>query len=389
MALTYTSIANASSLKKDLDAVIFQAIQSKRIVGTVVMVCQNGKIIYQGAYGFRDREANIPMTMGSLFRYASLTKPIVTIAALKLIDEGKLNLNDPVTKWIPEFLPKTSSGKVPIITIRQLLTHTAGLNYGFSESREGPYHRLAISDGLDKVNFSLNENIARLAKAPLLFEPGTAWNYSLATDVLGEILQRVAHQSLPKIVEKLVLNPLGIKNTTFNSKNSQMLSISYINNKPQPTRMRDGGRVPFGKGEIIFSPSRAFDKNSYPSGGAGMIGTGEDYLRFLESIRTRKIGLTKNTYNALTSNQIGSLNSAGPGWGWTLGFSILKNAHIAKSPQAVGTYQWGGVYGNTWWVDPTNKLSVVILTNTALEGMSGKFPQDIRDMIYKHINTAN
>lgn len=384
--LPFNVLAKTMRLQNELNEAVQSAIAKKQIVGTVIIVSQNGRIIYNKVYGWSDREAQIPMKKNTAFRYASLTKPIVTVAALKLIDEGKLQLDDPVTKWLPEFKPKTSNGNTPIITIRNLLTHTAGLTYGFLQPITGIYHQLGISDGLDDAHISLNENLKRLASAPLLYQPGTAWNYSLATDVLGEVISRVEAKPLPIIINKLVLKPLAMNDTGFHASNKQPLAVPYANSNPEPVKMIDGQKVAFEQGAIIFSPSRALDKNAYPSGGAGMVGTAHDYWKFLENIRTGKISLSKKSLKMLTSNQIGDMKIiSGDGWGWSLGFSILKNSKIANTPQGNGTYQWGGVWGNTWWVDPANKLTVVILTNTALEGMSGQFPTDIKKIIYNAI----
>lgn len=385
MFLVIFSNVNAATLSSNMDTVIKRAIQEKRIVGTVVLVSRNGKIIYHGAYGWSDRENKVPMTEDTIFRLSSLTKPIVSVAVLKLVDEGKIQLDDPITKWIPEFKPKTRDGNTPVITIRNLLTHTAGLNYTFLESKNGPYHMAGISDGLDKVDFSLDENLKRLANVPLLFKPGTAWNYSLAHDVLGKILSCVEGKPIPEIITNLVLRPLSMTESGFVVRTNKQLATPYVDGKPEPKRMIDGQEVPFGNGAIVFSPARVLDKNAYPSGGAGMIGTAGDYIKFLESLRTGSISLSKESLAMLTSNQIGNLKIiSGNGWGWTLGFSILKNPAEAKSPQGQGTYQWGGVYGHTWWVDPINRLSVVILTNTALEGMSGKFPRDVMEVVYRY-----
>lgn len=376
-----------NQLNTQLDMVIKHAIATKSIVGTVVIVSQNGQEVYKGAYGWQDRESNIKTNLDTQFRLASMTKPIVTVAVLKLIDEGKIQLNDPVTRFIPHFKPKLPNGETPTITIYNLLTHTAGLNYGFLESDTGPYHQLKISDGLDKVDISLQENIERLAQAPLLFRPGAAWNYSLATDVLGEVIINVTHQSLPVVIKQLVLTPLSMNHTGFFTNSPKLLATPYASSKPEPIRMREGQKIPiFDKGNIVYSRSRIMDKNAYSSGGAGMVGTADDYIKLLEAIRTGIIGLKKQSLQALTTNQIGNIKIfIGTGFEWTLGFSILTNPEKAHSPQGKGTYQWGGVWGNTWWVDPKNKISVVILTNTALEGMSGQYPDNIKKIIYKNL----
>lgn len=388
ICLMYFSCVNALSLRTDIDAIVTQAIQEKRIVGAVVLIYQDGKPIYRSASGFSDRENSIPMTDDTIFRFSSLSKAITTIAVLKLIDAGQLNLNDPVTKWLPQFMPKANDGRTPIITIQHLLTHTSGLSMPFLEPKNGPYHQLGISDGLDKVNFSLAENIQRLGQAPLLYKPGRIWNYSLSTDVLGLILAEVTGKPLPDIIDELVLIPLGMTHTGFLAR-SEHVSVPYADNKPEPLRMMDGYEMPFGLSSIVFYPSRIFDTNAFPSAGGSLSGTADDYLKLLEGIRLGTVSLKKETLEKLTTNQIGMLSVTDrPGWGWSLGFAILKHPLLAQTPQAKGTYEWGGIWGHTWWVDPTNKLTVVILTNTAIEGlMERQFANDIRNAIYADIKS--
>lgn len=383
----FISTANASNLQEEVDLVVNQAIQDKRIVGAVILIYQNGTEVYRGAHGFSDRENNIPMSTDTIFRFSSLSKTITSVAALRLIDAGKLNLDDPVTKWLPTFKPQTSDGRSPTITIRHLLTHTSGLSYPFLETKNGPYHQLGVSDGLDLVDFSLNENIRRLGEAPLLFKPGNDWNYSLSTDVLGAVIEQVEGKSLTDVADEQVFIPLEMKNTGFILKNSLPVSIPYADHKPEPIRMVDAQEVPFALSSIIFYPSRIFDKTAFPSGGGSISGTADDYVKLLESIRLETIPLKKDTLDKLTTIQTGDIILRNElGWGWSLGFAVLKNPIIAKTPQSKGTYQWGGIWGHCWWVDPTYKLTVVILTNTAIEGLVGQqFSNDIRDAIYANL----
>ena len=146
-----------------LDAVILEAVSSGHIVGATVIAAKDGEIVYRRAAGFADRETRRPMTENEVCRLASMTKPIVCVTALALIDGGRLGLEDPVTQWLPEFRPKLPNGREPVITVRHLLTHTAGLTYGFLEAEDGPYHRLGVSDGLDHSGLSLEENLRRIA----------------------------------------------------------------------------------------------------------------------------------------------------------------------------------------------------------------------------------
>lgn len=380
------SLREPPSFSTRLDSVIDDATRSGRVVGAVVLVSVDGAVVYRRASGWADREKRIPMREDTVFRYSSLTKPLVAASALLLVERGVLLLDDPVSRWLPSFRPRLPEGRVPAITVRQLLTHTAGLSYGFFEKADGPYHALGVSDGLDASSVSLDENVARLGQAPLLFEPGTAWRYSLSMDVLGAVLEKAAKEPLPLLVERLVAKPLGLKSISFVAAEEKRLAVPYASSAPLPVRMTDPFRISFGESEIVYAPSRALSPQAYPSGGAGALGNADDYLRFLEALRTGSVpGLGRASVDGFFSNQVGDLPvAAGPGWGWTLGAAVLKDPALAKSPMNAGTCQWGGVYGHTWWIDPKARLCVVVLTNTALEGMagSGRFPEDVRTALY-------
>jgi len=379
------SLSDKNAVGKQVDRVVARALTENRIVGCVVIVAQDGKILYNKASGLADRENNLPMQKNTIFRLASMTKPLVSVAVLRLVDQNILKLDDPVTKWLPDFRPKTADGKIPIITIRHLLTHTAGLNYSFFENKEGPYHRLKISDGLDDAGISLNENLNRIASAPLLFAPGTAWRYSLATDVLGRVIEKATNLDLDSAIKELITKPLAMNDTEFTASHPGRLATPYADAKPVPLRMPSFYQFPSGPGTINFSPGRSLNKKAYPSGGAGMVGTAGDYLLFLEAVRTGNASLLKPaSHKTLFESSMGAayIPVGEPGWGWTLMSAILLDPSAAKSPQNKNTIAWGGAYGHAWWVDRTAGLTVVILTNTALEGMSGSFPNEIKKAIY-------
>jgi CubicO group peptidase (beta-lactamase class C family) len=175
LLFTVAAQADPAALKQKLDAVIDRSIAENHLVGTVVLVARDGKLVYQRAAGLADKKANRPMRLDTLFRLSSVSKPIVTLAALELVEQKKLSLDDAVTKWLPDFTPKLVDGTAPKITIRQLLTHTAGLGYKFTEDANGPYHRAKISDGFDEINIDLAEELHRLSGVPLLSAPGTEW----------------------------------------------------------------------------------------------------------------------------------------------------------------------------------------------------------------------
>jgi CubicO group peptidase (beta-lactamase class C family) len=376
-------------LTNHLDSVIDGALAENRIVGTVVLVLQDGKFTYRRAAGYADREAQVPMQENGIFRLASLTKPIVSATAMAMVEEGKLDLDIPVTTWIPEFKPALLDGRVPEITLRQLLTHTAGLSYGFAEPEDGPYHRANISDGLDQPGLSARENLKRIASVPLEYEPGTSWAYSVAADVAGEAIGRADHSSLPEAVERYVTGPLGLQDTSFSILDPARLVVPYADGSPRPTRMKDLQVVPCPYGSIRFAPGRVFDPDSYPSGGCGMVGTADDFAKFLETLRTGGSPiLTAGSVRMITTNQ-SSGRGRQPGVAFGFGMSVIIDPVMAGLPQSPGTFAWGGVYGHSWFVDPTLGLTVVALTNTTGEGVFGQFPVEIRDAVYAARNVAS
>ena len=369
-----------------IDAAIDRGIAEQRIVGAVVLVSQDGKLVYQRAAGLADREAKRPMQIDTVFRLSSVSKPIVTAAALVLVDQGKLSLDDPVTKYLPDFRPKLASGEAPTITVRQLLTHTSGLGYKFGEKPGSPYHKASVSDGFDELRISLDENDRRLASAPLYGRPGEAWRYSLSIDVLGAVIEKASGTALPAAVAELVTQPLGMRDTAFWAKDASRLAVPYYDSKPAPARMADPQPMPMGEGQMTYSPSRALDAKAYPSGGAGMVGTAPDVMRLLEAVRTGgKPILSTATAASMMRNQLGSLMGPQPGIGFGYGGAVVVDPAAAHTPQSAGTWQWGGVYGHSWFVDPERKLTVVAFTNTALEGMWGKFTVDLRDAVYESV----
>jgi CubicO group peptidase (beta-lactamase class C family) len=366
-----------------VDQVIDKAVEEGRIIGAVTLVARRGEILYSRAAGLADREAQKPMTLDAIFRLASVTKPAVATAALALIEAGIIGFDDPVTKFVPEFRPKLADGSEPVITIRQLLTHTAGLSYGFGQPADGPYSRADVSDGLDQPGLSMAENLRRIASVPLSYAPGTRWGYSMAIDVLGEAMARASGASLPELVDRLVVQPLGMQDAAFTVRDLSRLVTPYADGPGKAVVMGEHHRVPFGDGFISFSPGRVFDPASFASGGTGMNGTAGDVLKLLEALRSGGGPvIRRETAAAITTDAIPGLEAGMPGWGWGLGFSILRDPLAASTPQTAGAWRWGGVYGHSWFVDPALDLTVVALTNTAIAGMTGAFPDALRDAIY-------
>lgn len=370
-----------------IQAVIRQALDARRLVGAVVLVACDGVVIHQQAAGWADRERAQPMRPDTIFRLASVSKPIVSVAALVLVARGLLGLDEPVTRWLPEFRPQLADGTTPQITARQLLSHTAGLGYRFFEAdAQGPHARAGVSDGMDASGITLEENLRRIASVPLGYVPGTAWGYSLATDVLGALVARIQGVPLDEAIRQLVTGPLGMHDTGFVASDARRVATAYVSDSPQPYRLSEGETVsPFdGAVGIAYSPARIFDARAFPSGGAGMAGTAGDFLRLLETLRQDGGGLLP----AALIEEMGRDQTAGlalpaaPGFGFGLGFSVLRDPRLAASPESAGTWRWGGAYGHAWFVDRARDLSVVAFTNTLYEGMSGRFVTDLRDAVY-------
>ncbi len=366
-------------LQRSVDDVIDEALQADRVVGTVVLVRRHGEPVYARAAGHAERENGIPVALDTVFRWASLTKPVVAATALALVEGGRLSLDDPVTRFLPEFAPRLSDGSTPPITIRHLLTHTAGLTYP-SLAADDPYVVAGVSNGLDQPGMSMEENLRRIAAAPLSFPPGSAWRYSMATDVLGAVVAVVHGGALADAVATAVTGPLGMRDAAFVVREPTRLAVPYADGNPAAVRMGEPHQVQ----EIVFSPARAFDATSFQSGGGGMVGTAGDFMTFLEALRSGGSGiLAPETVELACRNQVDDLREhEEPGWGFGLLSGVLTDSARAGSPAQQGTLSWGGVYGHSWFQDPVAGLSVVGLTNTAVEGCTGAFPAAIQAAVY-------
>ena len=374
-------------LQKRVSDCLEGAVAENRLVGGVVIVAKNGEKIVEAVAGLADREAGRRMTADTIFRYSSLTKPIVAATAMALVERGTIRLDDPVTRWVPEFVPKLAGGDPARIEIRHLLTHTAGLTYGMFQPKGGPYDEAGVSDGLAEPGLSMAEELTRLARVPLGYPPGSAWGYSLAYDVLGELIARATGATLPDVVASTVTGPLGMRDTAFSVVDPGRLAVPYVSGKPQ-RRMSDPEAVPFAPGTagIRFSPSRIFNSESFASGGAGMAGTAGDLLRLLAALQSGGAPILQPaSTRQMMTNQIGALRittEEKPAWGFGFGGAVLMDAALAGTPQGLGTWKWGGVYGHHWYVDPVSRLTVIATTGTAIEGMVGGFVGQLMAAVY-------
>ena len=360
-----------------IDAVMDAAIANEKIVGAEVIVTRHGDIAYQRSAGWFDRETGLPMMDNAIYRLASVTKPIVAATALAMADKALIALDDRVSQHIPWFAPRLKDGREAEITIHHLLTHTAGLAYNYPQDP-------TISTGLGATDQGLEENFTRVAKHPLDYEPGTAWQYSVAIDVLGAVLAQVHGGTLDDAVKTYITGPLGMAETGFFVADESRLAKPYADGEP-PIPMSDPQPVQGDNGTLIFSPSRIFSTSAFQSGGAGMAGTPADVIRFLEAMRNGGSSVVRQeTIAQAFSNQIGNVERD-PGQRFGYLGAIVDDPVAANSPSAIGTINWGGVYGHSWLIDPVNGLSIVSMSNTAVEGCTGRYPKDIIAAVYAEL----
>ena len=372
-----------------IDSLFQRAVDSARIPGAEVIVLQHGKRIYHRAFGWRDREAGSRMTRGTLFRIASQTKAITSVAALILVEEGRLSLTDPVGRYIPSFARttvavRTDSGIriVPArraITVRDLLAHTAGISYGFERSVMAQYEAAGLGGATGHGWYTADKDepicatMERLGTLPFVAQPGEAWVYGYATDVLGCIVERASGIALDAFIRTRITGPLGMVSTSFfvgPADRDRLAAVYTIGADGRIVRADDGAK---GQGAYVAGPRRSF------SGGAGLVSTAADYARFLEMIRGggRLDGvriLSPRSVRLMTTNQVGTLyNMQGLGFG--LGFETTERFG-ANGLDDVGAYGWGGAYGSYYRTDPASGITFVMLTQLIPndEDMRQRFP---------------
>ena len=357
-----------------VDAMLQSYVERGLIAGAVAFVLKDGRPVYQKAVGWADKEAGRPMQMDTVFRIASQTKAITSVAALTLVEEGKLSLSDAVGKFIPSFAKttvvvrnETGTSIVPAkrpITIRDLLTHTAGISYGVEPHVASQYGAkgLGPSAGAGWYFADKQEPICdvmeRLGTLPFVAQPGEAWVYGYNTDVLGCVIERVAGQPLDEVIAARVTRPLGMTDTRFflpPDQRNRLAAVYASSENGRAVRAADDAR---GQGSYVDGPRRTF------AGGAGLLSTARDYGRFLEMIRGEGSldgvrVLSPRTVALMRTNQVGTLHSAN-GLGFGLGFETTDR-YGANGMDDVGSYGWGGAYGTVYRIDPHAKLVVMLM----------------------------
>lgn len=358
-----------------VDSVLNNAQTKGWTAGSTALIMQNGTVVYDSAFGFKDREAQEKMQTTDIFRIASMTKPVVSVAALILVERGKLKLDDPVYKYIPEFKspavikdfnPKdstfTTEPAQSEITVRQLLTHTSGIGYGFQDKElVKVYVQNGIPDLANTGDIKLADKMKKLGKLPLFMQPGQKFHYGLSTDVLGYVIEVASGKPLDVFLNDNILKPLKMDDTQFYmpANKQDRLVVMYSDVKGMPL-FRLPNQV---KGYDIRYPVSGSKK--YLSGGSGLTSTTHDYARFLQMIlnggelENVRI-LEKTSVEKMINNQIGSIGlRRGNKFGF--GFEIEQGNQPINGAKA-GKVFWGGAFNTTFWIDPSRKAVAVLMT---------------------------
>ncbi|MDP9010366.1 MAG: beta-lactamase family protein [Pseudomonadota bacterium] len=367
-----------------LGAVMRGEIERGRVPGAVALVARRGRLACFESYGRRDPRNADPMARDSIFRIYSMTKPIVSVAAMMLWEEGRFLLSDPIDKFLPELgQPKVAvvrGAEIELvdaerpITIQDLLRHTSGLTYEFRGS--GPVHKMYMAEKIYSRNQSNADQVATLGKLPLLHQPGTRWEYSRATDVLGRLIEVLSGLTLGEYLQRRIFAPLGMADTAFHvpAQGHERLAEAFA--KDPDT----------GAGVQLIN---VHDAPKFESGGGGLVSTAGDYARFLQMLLNRgRLDdvrfLSRKTIELMTADHLGPITGAPdlllPGYGFGLGFAVRLQPGIAHVPGSVGQYFWGGLAGTTFWVDPAEELIAIMLIQGP--GQRDYFRTLFRDLVY-------
>jgi len=353
-----------------------------RLPGWLLAVTRGGKVVHASTHGMRDMEAGLPVEMDTLWRIYSMTKPITSVAAMMLLEEGAFELKDPVSRWIPSFRdlrvyrsgsalsPATLPALEPV-RIWHLMTHTAGLTYGFHHAHPvDAMYRTAGFEWSSPPGADLAKCCDAWAGLPLLFQPGTEWNYSVATDVLGRVIEVVSGLPLDRFFEERILRPLGMSDTTFYAGESEAdrLAALYTPNPSNRKAVR-----------LDLMGRLALERPALLSGGGGLVSSAADYHRFsqmllrggeLDGVRL----LGTRTLRYMTQNHLpgaADLEAFGrplfsettfEGMGFGLGFSVLHDPVANKVPGSAGEFAWGGAASTAFWVDPAEQITAMFFT---------------------------
>jgi len=391
-----------------IQGVLDDLVARRKVAGAVTMVVRHGKVVHLAKAGRRDVEANRPLDRSTLFRIASMTKPITSAAVMALVDDGIIKLDDPVSKFLPEFaspsilvVSETPDGAasqssiVPAarpITIHHLLTHTSGLAYRFAAppSLAGLYVDAAVSDGLAETPGTIAGNVRRLARLPLAHQPGARWTYGLSTDVLGRVVEAASGKSFDEFLRDRLFRPLRMDDTGFLVPGPRRARLAAVYMPQADGTIRRAPDTPIQIGPLVFSATfPAWDTGRYYSGGAGLISTIDDYARFLQMVLNKgelegARVLRPETVEAMSTHQIGDLRSSvgihGLGFGY--GFGIVLPDNPDNDPAGPGALSWAGFFHTQFWIDVRTRTIGVMMSQLA-PGADTGLPAALKRLTYE------
>lgn len=378
-----------------IDGVMKDFISNGKVAGTVALIVKDGKIIYYKGIGYDDVATKTELKKDAIFRIASQTKAITSTAVMMLFEEGKFLLDDPISKYIPSFKEPgvidtfnaadssyTTKPAKREITIRDLLTHTSGVSYAGIGTKEAVaiYAKNKIPSGIGTLNDKLSDAITALGKLPLVHQPGEKFTYGLSTDILGYLVEVTSGKTLDAFFRSRIFEPLGMKDTYFYlpKEKQNRLTTLYRQDKEGKTINSEQG-----KGS---SPDYPKNAGTYFSGGAGLSSTAYDYAIFLQTllnggIYNGKRILSPAVVNLMTQNQIGEVNQGNNKFG--LGFSIVSEKEAARIPVSKGSFQWGGIFGTTYWADPKQKIVGLLMTQNYPNSSWGEMQDKFKVLVYQ------
>jgi len=369
------SVGLASDRLERIATVVQRDIDDKRIAGAVTLVVRHGKVAWFKAQGMSDREAGKPMPTDAMFRICSMSKPITSVAVMMLYEQGKFLLDDPVSKYLPEFkspkvLVKPAQGEpytIPAtheITIRDLLRHTSGITYQWNPDLGPMYEKNDVASGLLQYDGTIGDSVKHLAALPLLFNPGDRFEYSLGVDVLGRFVEVVSGKPFDEFLRTQVFDPLGMKDTYFFPPENKLGRLATAYTYYPDKGLNRFPDTPIREGPFVYSadyPSRGAKKLF--SGGAGLVSTAMDYARFSEMmLEDGKLGnvrlLSRKSVELMTHDQVGKIS---PDMGFGLGFGVDGVKAPLSELGSVGAYNWGGFFYTAFSIDPKEQMIVVFM----------------------------
>jgi len=371
------ALGMSSSRLAHIDSVMQGLVDSSRVAGVAVLVLRDGKVVKSGVYGWSDREARRPMQPDALFRIASQTKAITSVAVMMLVEEGKLQLGDPVDRLVPSFAHMkvaTDTGDVPrrrAISIGDLLTHSAGLSYGTDARVRARYEAAGLGPAAGRGWYFADKaepictTIDRLGTLPLVAQPGERFVYGYSTDVLGCVIERVSGIPLDVFFRERIFKKLNMEDSYFYVPTAQASRLAAVYSA-SATGLQRAPNGAIGQGAYVDGPRVSF------AGGAGLVSSIQDYARFLQMLLnggelngTRL--LAPHTVALMTADHLGPVYTV-PGNSFGLGFEVLESPALAGQYGASGAYGWGGAYATSYWVDPAERLVALIMTQTLPSG---------------------